>query len=635
MKLPRNLPGGRQPQPYSRVDAPYFRSPGFYVRIGGLAIIVAAGLSLLLLRAWSLQVLHGKQYVKAAHHQAFRTVPLLGLRGAIVDDKKRLLAGTSGYVVIDADAASLGSRNAHGIWSPSPEGLRELRRLARVTGRRWGILAARIRSDVLHAPFAPAVVIAHPTAALAAYLQERPGEFPGFKVEGESARSYPQGAFGSEFLGLLGQISKSELKSHAYTDAEPGEVVGQSGVEAAYDHVLNAGFLKAKIPVDSLGRIAGLLRVPSQKLPPTLQLSIDSRLEKATQRAVLYGMEQSRLSGHSPTGASAVAIDPWTGAIKAIVSYPTFDQKRAAEKPNYYAQLSKQTHATPLLNRAIDGAYPTGSTFKPIIAEAALSGGIITPGTPLSCTGSFALGDTIFHNVDPGVNASMTLPTALEVSCDTWFYRLGDLVYRHDPRAQGTLIQNWARKLGLGHAPSGDLTGATSGYLPGPGRIFERRFGFPWTEGQTINLAIGQGALQVSPLQLAVAYSALVNGGKVVQPHVGEAVIRDGVRHALHFPPVRRLKLSPYTWAIRQGLYEAANSPGGTSQPVFAGFPIKVAGKTGTAEPDPVSSWYASWAPYNSPKLVVVANVEHGGFGAEAAAPIAKKIYEAYFHPKG
>jgi penicillin-binding protein 2 len=635
LKLPRNLPGGRQPQPYSRVDAPYFRSPGFYVRIGGLAIVVAAGVSLLLLRAWSIQVLHGKQYAKAAHTQAFRTVDLLGARGAIVDDKGRLLAGTSGYVVIDADAASLGSRNAHGIWSPSPEGLRELRRLARVTGRRWGILAARIRSDVLHAPFAPAVVIAHPTAALAAYLQERPGEFPGFKVEGESARNYPQGAFGSEFLGLLGQISKPELKSNAYTDAKPGEVVGQSGVEAAYDHVLNAGFVQAKIPVDSLGRIAGPLRVPPQKQPPTLQLSIDGRLQKAAQSALLYGMEQSRLNGHSPTGASAVAIDPWTGAIKAIVSYPTFDQKRAAEKPNYYAQLSKETHATPLLNRAIDGAYPTGSTFKPIIAEAALSGGIITPGTPLSCTGAFALGDTIFHNVDPGVNASMTLPTALEVSCDTWFYRLGDLVYRHDPQAQGTLIQNWARKLGLGHAPPGDLTGATSGYLPGPGRIFERRFGFPWTEGQTINLAIGQGALQVSPLQLAVAYSALINGGKVVRPHVGEAVIQDGAKTRLHFNPVRRLKLSPYTWAIRQGLYEAANTPGGTSQPVFAGFPIKVAGKTGTAEPDPVSSWYASWAPYNSPKLVVVANVEHGGFGAEAAAPIAKKIYAAYFHLKG
>jgi penicillin-binding protein 2 len=209
LKLPRNLPraGARQLQPYSRVDAPYFRSPGFYVRVGGLAIVVAAGLSLLFLRAWSIQVLHGKQYAKAAHKQAFRTVDLLGARGAIVDDRNRLIAGTTGHVVIDADAASLGSRDAHGVWSPSPAGRAALRRLGRLTGRRWGILSARIKSSVLHSPFAPAIVIAHPNDALTSYMQERGGEFPGFKVGVEDARNYPQGAFGGEFLGLLGQIS--------------------------------------------------------------------------------------------------------------------------------------------------------------------------------------------------------------------------------------------------------------------------------------------------------------------------------------------------------------------------------------------------------------------------------------------
>ena len=639
LKLPRNLPGGRRPQPYSRADAPYFRSSGFYVRVGGLAVVVTAGLSLLALRAWSIQVLHGKQYKRAAHTQAFRTVPLYGARGAIVDDKERLLAGTSGYVVIDADAASLGSRNAHGIWSPSPTGLRELRRLARITGRRWGILAARIRSDVLHAPFAPAVVVAQPTAALAAYLQERPGEFPGFKVEGESARSYPQGALGSEFLGLLGQISEQELKSHAYKDAKAGEVVGQSGVEAAHDSLLNAGFVRAKIPVNSLGQIAGALRVPPQKQPPTLQLSIDMPLQKAAQKALLYGMEQARLNGNSPTGGSAVAIDPWTGAIKAIVSYPTFNEKAAADKPGYLARLYKDKTTTPTLNRAIGGVYPTGSTFKPIISEAALSAGIITPYTTQACTGSFTLGNHTFFNVERGADETMTLPTALEQSCDTWFYRLGARIWDTDPAKKATLIQSWARKLGLGTRPRIDLTGAEAGYLPMPGKYFEHLAGTPYTEGQAVNLAIGQGALEVSPLQLAVAYSALINGGKVVRPHVAEAFTKNGVRHTLHFPPVRKVKLSPYTSAIRQGLYDAANNPAGTSYPVFAGFPIKVAGKTGTAETCGVScpdhSWYASWAPYNHPKLVVVAMIERGGFGAQAAAPTVKKIYEAYFHLHG
>jgi penicillin-binding protein 2 len=639
LKLPRNLPGGRKLQPYSRVDAPYFRSPGFYVRVGGLAIVVAAGLSFLLLRAWSIQVLHGKQYAKAAHQQALRTVNLLGARGAITDDRGQLIAGTTGHFVIDADAASLGSRDAHGRWSPSPTGLRAIKRLARLTGSRWGLLVARVRHDVYQSPFAPAVVIQHPRAALTAYLLERSDRFPGFKVEGEATRSYPQGAFGSQFLGLLGQISKPELESHAYKCGQPGEVVGQSGVEAAYDSVLNACFVQAKVPVDSLGRIAGALRYPRQKQPPTLQLSIDTRLQKAAQNALAYGMEQARLNGHSPTGASAIAINPWTGAIKAIVSYPTFNQKIAANNTKYLARLYKEQVSTPTLNRAIAGVYPTGSTFKPIISEAALSAGIITPFTPQLCSGSFTLGNHTFFNVERGAYETMTLPTALEQSCDTWFYRLGDRIWQADPAQKGMLIQRWARKLGLGERPPIDLTGAAAGYLPVPGPYFEKESGTPWYEGQTVNLAIGQGALQVSPLQLAVAYSALVNGGTVVRPHVGEAVIRNGVRKLLHFKPVRKLKLSPYTWAIKQGLYDAANNPSGTSFSVFSGFPIKVAGKTGTAEAPTAAnsadhSWYASWAPYDHPKLVVVAMIEHGGFGAEAAAPTVRRIYQAYFHPK-
>jgi penicillin-binding protein 2 len=639
LKLPRHLQGGRRLQPYSRADAPYFRSPGFYVRVGGLAVVVAAGLSLLLLRAWSIQVLHGRQYAKAAHTQAFRTVDLLGSRGAIVDDKGQLIAGTTGHVVIDADAASLGGRDAHGRWHPSAAGLRALSRLAHLTGRRRGSLVARIKSSVLHSPFAPAIVIAHPNAALTSYMQERGGKFPGFKVGVEDARSYPQDAFGSEFLGLLGQISEGELKSHSYKAAKPGEVVGQSGVEAAYDSLLNEGFVQAKIPVDSLGRIAGALRVPHEKQPPTLQLSIDSRLQKAAENALVYGIEQARLNGNSPPGASAVAIDPWTGAIKALVSYPTFNQKLAASSPGYYARLLKDTYRTPALNRAITGVYPTGSTFKPIISEAALSAGIITPSTPQLCSGSFTLGDHTFFNVERGAYEEMSLPTALEQSCDTWFYRLGARIWDSDPARKATLIQSWARKLGLGTRPPIDLTGAAAGYLPMPGKYFEKLAGTPYTEGQAVNLAIGQGALEVSPLQLAVAYSALINGGTVVRPHVGEAVIRNGVRHPLPFKPVRHVKLSPYTSAIKQGLYEAANNPAGTSGAVFGGFHPTVAGKTGTAETCGVScpdhSWYASWAPYDHPKLVVVVMIEKGGFGAQAAAPAAKRIYQAYFHLNG
>ena len=638
VKLPRNLGGGRRPQPYSRADAPYFRGPGFYVRIGGLAALVAVALTLLILRAWSIQVLNGAKYSKEVHAQAYRTVNLNGARGAIVDDKNRLLVGTSGRLVVTADAASLGSRDAHGRWHPSAGGLREIRRFAERTHTRPHALVARIKEAVLHVPFAPAIVLTHPSLALSDYLQERVDSFPAFKVEGQVSRSYPLGAFGSEFLGLVGQVTAPELRTRQYGKAQAGQIVGQSGVERAHDSLLDPGFLEARVPVDSMGRIAGSLRIPKQKQPPTLQLSIDTRMQRATEKALQDGMADARSAGYAPTGGSAVVMDPWTGAIKALASDPTFDEKLAATDPRYYQHLLDDTTGDPLLNRAIAGVYPTGSTFKPIIAEAALSAGLINPYTEQLCSGSFDLGGQIFHNVEGGIYEEMTLPTAIEQSCDTWFYRLGDRIWEADPSAEGRLIQQWAKKLGLGSTPPIDLTGAEPGWVPTPGSHFTKVEGFPWTEGQTINLAIGQGALQVSPLQLAVAYSAIVNGGTVVRPHVAEAVIRNGVRHVLPYKPVRKVKLSPYTWAIKQGMYEAANDPAGTSYAVFNGFHPTVAGKTGTAQTTnagpPDHSWYASFAPYSHPQLVVVVMIQDGGYGADAAAPAAKEIYQAYFHGK-
>jgi len=331
-----------------------------------------------------------------------------------------------------------------------------------------------------------------------------------------------------------------------------------------------------------------------------------------------------------------VAMNPYTGAIYALASVPAFNQVEAANSPSYLASLyNPKNLQRPMLNRAISGVYPTGSTFKPVVAEAALSAGIITPDTPQLCTGSFNLGNHVFHNVERGVYSEMTLRTALSESCDTWFYRLADRIWQHDPAAQATLIQQWARKFGFG-APTGiDLSGEAGGLVPSPA-WFQKANRFPWTEGQSVILAIGQGALQASPLQLAVAYCALVNGGTVVRPHVADAILRGGSVEKLRFPPVRKLKLVDIQ-AIREGLYMAAHDATGTSGFVFGNFPIPVAGKTGTAQAPPGDdhSWYASWAPYGPhPKLVVVVMIEHGGFGSNAAAPAAKEIYASYFHVK-
>jgi penicillin-binding protein 2 len=592
--------------------------------------LVGIALCLLVLRAWSIQILHGPSYSSLAHKQAFRTVDLIGPRGAIVDAKGRILASTTGHVVVVADPHTLGAFDQRG-WHVTDDGTAALRRFGRVVHIPLDTMLTRIRRSVIRSPFAPAIVVPHPNKGLAFYLDERPAAFPGFKVTAVSSRLYPQGGLGSEFLGLLGEVSQAELGRPRYRHASAGEVVGQSGVEAVYDPLLNAGFLRAHVRVDSLGRIAGRLEVPQGKSLPTLRLTVDAQLQRAVQKAVSDGMQFARIAGHHPTGGSAVVINPWTGGILALASVPAYNQVLAANDPAYGARLYTDPNR-PLVNRAIAGVYPTGSTFKPIIAEAALSAGIITPYTPMLCSGSFDLGGTIFHNVEAGVYESMSLPTALAQSCDTWFYRLGDRIWASSPSRQGMLIQDWARRFGLGSTPPIDVTGASAGLMPTP-RWFLKAMRFPWTEGQTINLAIGQGALQVSPLQLAVAYSALANGGTVVTPHVAGAVVHGRVAKPLRFAPQRRLKLTDQ-WAIRDGLFQAAHT--GTSASIFANFPIPVAGKTGTAEAPPGDdhSWYASWAPADHPKVVVVVMIEHGGFGAEAAAPAAREIYKVFFHLK-
>ena len=602
--------------------------------MGGLAVVVGIAISLLVLRAWSIQILHGPSYKTLATHQAFRTVNMIGPRGAIVDDHNRLLANTTGHVVVVADPGTLGAFDTHG-WHPSAAGVSVLRRFSKLAHVPVKTLVIRMQRAVVRSPFAPAVVLAHPTSGLQFFLDERPADYPGVKVTAIPGRNYPQGNFGSEFLGLLGEISQPELGTNRYRNATSGELVGQSGVEATYDSVLNAGFVSAHVRVDSLGRIAGPLAVPKGKALPTLKLTIDARLQRAATAAVEHGVQLAHQLGSPSPGGSAVVMNPWTGGIYALVSVPTYNQVEAATNPNYLAKLYTDPQNL-LVDKAIAGVYPTGSTFKPIIAEAALSAGLITPSTPMLCSGSFDLGGTIFHNVEAGIFEEMTLPTALEQSCDTWFYRLGDRIYTADPSKQGTLIQEWSRKFGLGSAPPIDLVGASPGLIPTPSWFLKANH-FPWTEGQTINLAIGQGALQVSPLQLAVAYSTLANGGTVVTPHVASAVVKNGVTKTLHFKPQRKLKLVDID-AIRQGLYLAAHNPAGTSAAVFGNYPVPVAGKTGTAQTCssgcPDHSWYASWAPAGHPEVVVVVMIEDGGYGSAAAAPAARDIYNAFFHIK-
>jgi penicillin-binding protein 2 len=618
----------------SAIEAPFHQSAGFYARTGALGLVAIVAFGVLALRLWSLQILQGPRLHSVAVSQSYRTVELPAPRGAIVDADGRTLAATEGRLALTADPDTLGEV-VGGEWTPSEDGRRLLARVGDLAGDSVKTLVARIRHSLLRAPYAPVQIVPRLKRNVAAYLDERADEFPGFAVAGVPTRSYPQGALGEEFLGLLGEIGEDQLKEKKFAWAKPGAIIGTSGVEATYDRLLNGGFSKGRVRVDSLGRQVGRLTVTPPPAPRSLQLTIDARIQRAAEKAVKDGIATAQENGHADAQAgAAVVLDAHTGGVIALVSRPGFSQVAAAKNPNYYANLLHGGGS--VFNHATQGAFPSGSTFKPIVAEAAMQAGLISPGTYLQCTGSYTRGGHTFHNVESWVNATMSLPTALAESCDTWFYRVGTLMYGSLEHGDAVL-HRWGAKLGFGHKTGLDLPYESGGVLPTRAWV-KKNTGEDWYEGTSINLSIGQGYLAVTPLQLAVAYAAFANGGTVVRPHLAKAIL-DSAGHR-----VKELAFKPRTHIsmigleqIREGLFRAANEPGGTSYSVFGGFEPQVAGKTGTAEAPPGSdhSWYASWAPAAHPKYVVVVLIEHGGFGAEAAAPAAKEIYQALFRKKG
>jgi penicillin-binding protein 2 len=627
--------------PISVVEGYFVRSAGFYVRVGVLGAVTLMAFAILALRLWSLQVIQGARFAQDARAQSFRTVHFPLPRGAIFDRTGRLLVGTNGRLTVTADAATLGTTGAKGRWRPTSAGRAELRRLAHLAHVPLWKLLTRIRRSLVRSPFAPAIVLPSVPRNFAFFLEERAPSFRGIRVTALPQRWYPQASFGSEFLGLLGEVNANQLRKPLYRRAKPGQYVGQSGVEATYDRVLDAGLGTGRVRVDARGAVVGRLEaVPRPQTLRSLRLSVDIRLQRAAEQAIRDGIAFAHRAGHQDANAgAAVVLNPWNGAIYALASYPTFNQAAAAHDPRYLQRLLRlQSGSTLLLNRATQGLYPVGSTFKPIVAEAALASGMITPSSIIPCTGSLTVGNVVFHNVEAGINANLNLDQALAMSCDTWFYRLGTAFYARQASTGALDMQRWAMRLGLGQRAGIDVPGEYGGVVPTPAwlrRTFRQPAQRIWYEGYSVNLSIGQGYLAVTPLQLAVAYSALANGGKVVRPHVAQAVVSasGGTLRRLRFPPRRRLHLVD-AWAIRQGLYDAAHAGNGTSAAIFGSFPVPVAGKTGTAQTPTGSdhSWYASWAPAFHPRVVVVVLIEHGGFGVEAAAPAAREIYSAFFH---
>jgi penicillin-binding protein 2 len=584
---------------------------------GGFALVL---FGILFFRLWTLQLVNGEEYLAEAKNNRTREYRVAAPRGAIL--------ARDGELLVDNRTSLALQVNPRKLPPPGPRRRAELAQLAELTNSTLRGVRRTLREELRLAPSAPVTLRRDVGRYLVYYLQENQDRFPGVEVRRVFVRDYPKGTLGAHLFGNVGEVSEEQLKEARYRGLEPGDTVGQEGLEYQYDEVLRGRAGATRIQVDSLGQPTpgGRLSILEPVPGDNLRLTIDLGLQEAGDAA---------LSGTGLPGAY-VAMDVRDGSILAMGSNPTFDPE-VFTRPLTQSQvdeLYRDPVLSPLTNRAIAGAYPTGSTFKPITSVAALASGNVTTTEPINDDGAFTLGGITFENAGGVAHGVISMQRALEVSSDVFYYTLGDRMN------DGMALQRWAHRLGIGRETGIDLPGELPGLLPTPAwrnqlyreELTER----PWSAGDNVNLAVGQGDLQADPLQMAVAYATIANGGTVPRPHIGMQVedAAGRVLREIDPQPAREVEIDPeWRETILAGLHDAAQSGGGTSYAVFGGFPIPVAGKTGTAERPPYAdqSWYVVLAPYPEPEIVVAVTFEEGGFGAETAAPAALQILSQHF----
>ncbi|HWF53330.1 MAG TPA: penicillin-binding transpeptidase domain-containing protein [Solirubrobacteraceae bacterium] len=548
-------------------------------------------------------------------------------------------------------------------------------------------ISCTIAKGLQQLPYASVTVAPGVSTYVQTYLDERQTEFRGVTVQPVYQRTYLDGSLAAQVLGTVGPITpevlgvsgptvtRREIAHSRFKGLPESAQVGQSGLEYAYDSALRGIDGQQKVEVNAFGQFEGY-GTPKQPVPgDTLKTTLDSKLQQVGEQA----LQQSINTNPPADGGAFVAMNPQDGEIYAMGSNPTYNPSVFTKPVSTaeFQQLFGPNANDPQQNRAYQSAGATGSAFKMITATAALQSGAWGVSSSYDDTGQFCFtGSTLcLHNSGHAAYGVVDMVKALEVSDDVFFYHLGALL-NADPAKypNGGALQQWAHKYGIGRKTGIDLPGEDPGTLPSPRQQADSYYheevpcekatgayaGHPkhpasqggcgiaanpyWTIGDNVNAAVGQGDDQVTPLQLAVAYGAMANGGAVVTPHVGDEIESpNGTVLTRIAPPAKRhLSINPtYRQTIMQGLRDAASQPGGTSYDVMGSFGEPVYGKTGTAQyivngAEQDYAWYACFVPASATTrpIVVVVTVEKGGFGDVGAAPVARELLSQWFFGK-
>lgn len=609
------------------------------MRLGVLGIVVLSLFCALLARLWYLQILASPTFKIQAQQNSVAVEYTEAPRGRILDRNGKVLADNRVVLALVANRDQL---------EKQPE---VLPRVSSLLGVPLEVLNERIADERFSRVKPVPLAVDVPKDTLI-YLRERQGEFPGIEGLQLTERVYPNGTLAAHVLGTVGEINDKELSPRKAEGYKAGDTIGKTGIELTYEADLRGDPEIAKLEVDSAGRVQRSLGLKGAVQGDDVRLSIDIDIQRLAEESLAQGIDVARKSTeffsgkpYVASGGSVVVLDPRDGSVLAMASNPTYDPNQFVNgiSVKRFAELNDPAGFYPLNNRAVQGLYAPGSTFKLATSLAALRVGLITPRDTYNDQGSYVVAGKSFSNARGVRNGPVNVSQALTVSSDVFYYSLGERFW--DGRGQYGLaaIQDVARSLGMGAYTDIDLPFESNGRVADPaGREKLNKdnpvaFPYPeWYTGDNLNIAVGQGDTVITPLQLANSYAAFVNGGTVFASRVGDAVLdRQGQQlRKVEARVLRRTELPPGAKEpLHAGFRGVIFDPKGTGFRTFAGFPLDkfpVAGKTGTAEVagKQDTSLFTAYAPAENPRYVISAVLEQAGLGASAAGPVVRRVLE-------
>jgi penicillin-binding protein 2 len=650
-------------------------------RLIALHVIIASLLAVLAGRVWYLQVRVGASYVSLARQDQVRKIIVPPVRGVITDSTGVPLVRNRSSLVVSVNMA---------VVNDQPGGGKdELRRLAGLLGMREKLLLQKTRLCTAGvsrpcwagSPYQPIPVAEDVPQRIALQVLESHRTFPGVSAQVQPVIQYPSPAStaAAQTLGYLQPITPQQVaQRHLTVTGFSGvDLVGQSGLEQQYDRELRGRAGSQEVSVNAAGDVTGTIRRTVPVAGDTLVTSLNAKIQQLTQNALATAIRKTQSAGNLGATTGAAVVMTTTGRVVAMASYPTYDPSvwTGGITKQEFSALFGARDSEPILNRVTQGQYAPGSTWKVTSTAAAVAAGYPLNGL-YGCPSALTVGGTVFNNDFPS-SGDISFHQALVESCDTVFYQLAYDIWQHDDRqanvvtsARAPVQKMQKMELGWGFGkPTGvDLPAESSGSIPTRAWLYgfyqqykhywcshgksggtyiqqinydDCHTGNIWTPGQAVNASIGQGYVTVTPLQLARAYVALANGGTLYEPRIGEALVSPSGKVVRRItPPVAgHLPVAKSTLAyIRAALGDVPTQ--GTAAPAFAGFPfskLEVAGKTGTAQVQGklATSVFASFAPLNHPKYVVVMMIPDSGYGADVSAPAVRQIWDGIYGLEG